>query len=288
MTTIAERRAQDEDAVLFICDFSPPRSSSSDSLEPARHIAADFISVAYNPGRSVRVNSAFAAYSIKDNTGKDVLFTLATRDMNKLASQSLLLGAALLDLDNVMVLRGDDFIDRELEVVKEVHDFRPTDLLASIVWLNQGIDYKGLKLRSPTNFCVGASIDLGHDIQRETALTRRKVEAGAQFFLLQALFEPSILQGFLAEYSTRYRDEIAAPIFCGVQVMTQDSLTFGDIPQWVTDDLGKGRAGEDIAVQVINDFVDNGFRSIYLIPPVLRGGRRDYEAAQRVLESFRR
>ena len=68
--------------------------------------------------------------------------------------------------------------------------------------------------------------------------------------------------------------------------MTQESIVFGNIPQWVTDDLDKGRAGQDIAMQVLEDFSDAGLRNIYLVPPILRGGRRDYEAAQEVLESI--
>jgi hypothetical protein len=38
---------------------------------------------------------------------------------------------------------------------------------------------------------------------------------------------------------------------------------------------------------VLRSYVDEGFRSIYLVPPIMRGGRRDYEAAQRVIEAFR-
>lgn len=287
MATIVETRAQDEAAVLFICDFSPPRGPDPRLLEPARHLDADFISVAYNPGRSIRVNSAFAAYWIREHTGRDVVFSLATRDMNKLAAQSLLLGADLLGLENVVALKGDAFTERDLAAVKPVDDFRPTGLVSSIRSMNEGIDFKGAKLRSPTGFCVGATIDLGHQIEGETRLTRRKVEAGAQFFLLQALFDPLRLKEFLAGYAQRYGEGIGAPVFCGVQVMTEDSLVFGEVPRWVTDDLDRGRSGEDIALQVLQNYVDEGFRSIYLVPPIMRGGRRDYEAAQRVIKAFR-
>ena len=287
MTTIVERRAQDKDAVLFICDFTPPRGADPQLLEPARHLDADFISVAYNPGKSVRVSSPFAAHWIKEYAGKDVVFTLATRDVNKLAAQSLLLGAALLGLKNVVVVRGDEFTERELSAVKTVDDFSPTELLSSVSSLNQGLDYKGGKLRSATSFCVGASIDLGREVERETMLTRRKVQAGAQFFLLQALFYPQRLREFYARYAQRYGEELSVPVFCGIQVMTPDSIVFGEIPGWVKEDLAKERPREEIALQVLGAFVDEGFRSIYLIPPILRGGRRDYDAAQRVLEAFR-
>ncbi len=98
MTKVVERRTQNKNAVLFICDFSPPRGPDPELLEPARALAADFISLAYNPGRSVRVTSAIAAQWIRQSTGKDVIFTLATRDMNKVAARACSLGQAYWDL----------------------------------------------------------------------------------------------------------------------------------------------------------------------------------------------
>ena len=256
-------------------------------LAPAANLDVDFVSVAYNPGKSARVNSVAAAHWIKTNTGRDVMFTLATRDMNKVAVQSLLLGAQLLGLENVIVVKGDQFTDRELSLVNEVNDYRPTELLRSINELNQGVDYKGLKLRTPTDFCVGASIDLSRGIESESRLTHRKVAAGAHFFVSQPTFHPSEPKRFLEKYAEDHGEELPAPIFHGVQLMTQDSIVFGNIPQWVTDDLAKDRSGADIALEVLRGFADAGIRSIYLVPPILRGGRRDYEAAQVVLEAFR-
>ena len=286
LTTVIDKRAQEPNAVQFICDFSPPRGGDPKLLEPARRLGAGFISVAYNPGRSTRVNSAFAAAWIKGNTGADAIFTLATRDMNKVAVQSLLLGADLLGLENVVVVKGDEFSERDLSTVKAVDDFVPTGLLRSIASMNQGLDFKGGKLRSPTRLCAGAVIDLAHG-EGETALVRRKVEAGAQFFLMQPVFEPRRLQDFLSRYDREYGEPLAPPVFCGIQVMAADGLIFGDIPDWVTSDLEGGRPGDEIAVQVLQDFVVAGFRSFYLVPPIFRGGRRDYEAAQRVIEAFR-
>jgi len=284
---VVDRLAEGGRDVVIVCDFSPPRGADPQLLEPSRRLGADFISVAYNPGRSTRVISALAAHWIKENAGKDVVFTLATRDMNKVSTQSLLLGAALLGLENVVVVRGDEFTERELESVKPVHDYAPTELVRSIGSMNEGLDYRGRKLRSSTSFCVGATIDLGHAVEPELRLTRRKVDAGAQFFLLQTLFDPQPLQEFLAAYTRAYGEELRTPIFCGVQVMTSESIVFGDVPPWVRGDLDRGRPGDEIAVQVLQRFLDEGFRSIYLVPPILKGGRRDYAAAQRVIEAHR-
>ena len=287
MAKIVDRRADDENELLIVCDFSPPRGGDPELMAPAVRLGADFISVAYNPGRSVRVASAMGALWVKQSATADAVLTLATRDMNKVALQSLLLGAALNGLENVVVVKGDAFTEREMGAVRPVDDFTPTGLIASIAQMNAGVDFRGRRLRSPTDLCVGAAIDLGHDAGRELRLTRRKVEAGAQFFLLQPLFEPARVVEMMETYEQRYGEPLVQPLFCGVQVMVPGGVTFGDAPEWVTRDLDRGRPGAEIAVEVLQGFVECGFRSIYLVPPILRGGRRDYDAAQRVIETVK-
>jgi homocysteine S-methyltransferase len=287
LTKVIEKYAGESDRPLFICDYSPPRGGDPKLFEPVRNLDVDFVSVAYNPAKSARVLSAIAAYWIKENTGLDVVFSIATRDTNTLAAQSLLLGTQVLGLDNVIVVKGDDFNDRERALVKDVNDAPPTDLMRSIAQMNEGRDYKGLKLRSPTDFCIGASMDLGRGLEREAKLTRRKVEAGTQYFISQPTFNPSLAKEFLELYEERHEHELDEPVFHGIQVMTRESIPFGDIPQWVTDDLAKGRSGVDLALQVLHEFKAAGFRSFYLVPPILKGGLRDYEVAQAVVDAFR-
>ena len=287
MAKIVDRRTEDEQEVLIVCDFSPARGGDPELMAPALRLGADFVSVAYNPGRSVRVASASGALWVKQAASADAVFTLATRDMNKVALQSLLLGAALHGLENVVVVKGDQFTEREISAVKPVDDFTPTGLIASIAQMNAGVDFRGRSLRTPTDLCVGAVIDLGHEFERELRLTRRKVEAGAQFFLLQPLFEPARVREMMEVYEQRYGEPLTQPLFCGVQVMAPGGVTFGEAPEWVTRDLDRGRPGAEIAVEVLQGFVECGFRSIYLVPPILRGGRRDYDAAQRVIETVK-
>ena len=279
---ITQRLLERPASPVFICDVSPPRGSDPALLEPLRGLNADFLSVAYNPGRSVRVNSVAAAHWLKRETGADVAFTIATRDMNRVATQSLLLGAQLLGLENVIVVRGDDFSARELESTRAVHDFTPTGLIRAVGAMNEGRDHRGLRLRGPTGICVGATIDLGRGIEREARLTHRKAEAGAQFFVSQPTFDTAEPLRFLARYAELY-GELAAPVFHGVPVMAAGSLALAPVPQWLADDLAAGRSGSDVAAQMVSEYMDAGIRAFYLVPPILRAGRRDYDAAREVL-----
>ena len=51
--------------IRFICDFSPPKGSDPNLIKQAEQLSTDYISIAYNPGKSVGANSAFTAYLIK-------------------------------------------------------------------------------------------------------------------------------------------------------------------------------------------------------------------------------
>ena len=100
------------------------------------------------------------ASAISRRFGKEVIFNLTTRDMNKLAVQNHLLGAEMLGLKNVVVLKGDDFGDKDLSQVKQVGDFTPTGLILALERMNEGLDFRGRKLSSPCDLCIGATIDL--------------------------------------------------------------------------------------------------------------------------------
>lgn len=288
MATVPERCREAAGRHVFICDFSPPRAGDAALMDDARTLQADFISVAYNPGRSVRVNSALGAQWVQTNTRRDAIFTIATRDMNQIAIQSLLLGAQLAGLENVVVVQGDPMTEKDRERTKAVDDISPTQLIAAINEMNDGVDFRGSKLRAPTRFAVGATIDLHRDMAREVELAHRKVQAGAAFFLLQAIFDPHVVKQFQTAYAKAHGPAIQQPLFCGVQVMVPDGIVFGDTPEWVKSGLASGRSGADMALDLIKRFGDEGFTNIYLVPPILKGGARDYDAARRVLAAFGR
>ena len=282
MATVTSRCFEATGSPCFICDFSPPRTGDPVALT-VPDIDADFISVAYNPGRAVRVNSAMLAAFIKQQSGKDVVFTLATRDMNKLAVQSLLLGAQLLGLENVVVAKGDPFTQRDLEQVKEAGDFTPTGMIAGIEQMNQGLDFRERRLAASTDFCVGATIDLGRPLLEEARLTQRKFIAGARFFITQPIFEVSEVQRFRDAYQSIAKEGSTAPVFYGLQVLEQDGVLFSSVPDEVRRQLEQGRSGVDLALELYQVFCREGINNVYLIPPIMRGGARNYGAASEFL-----
>ena len=285
MAKVTDRYRTSSGKLVVLCDYTPPRSGDPTALDRVGVVDADFICVAYNPGKLARADSVAAAYTIRERTGKDVVFNMATRDMNKIAMQSRLLGAQMMGLENVVVLGGDGFTETEAEQVKAVDDFTPTGLVEAITAMNDGLDYRGSKLRGETDFCIGATLDLERDHDREVALVQRKVAAGAHYFIVQPLYDLAQRQQFLDTYEKHIGEPLTLPVFWGLQVLDKDGIVLGNVPTQMRQELDAGRPGSDIASDLLRQYVADGIRGVYLVPPILRGGARDYDAAQQVLES---
>ncbi|MQG18592.1 MAG: hypothetical protein FI687_02295 [SAR202 cluster bacterium] len=287
MNHFGKNKKDNSQNIKFICDFSPPKGSDPSLISQVEELSADYISVAYNPGKSVGANSAFTAFLIKKKYQKNVIFTLATRDMNTLSIQSHLIGANLLGLDNVIVLRGDPLNKSEKKIMSEVNDISTTKTILSIKNLNEGKDFKNKHLKSKTNFTVGATIDLSKNLIQEKKLTLSKIESGADFLILQPIFKPDLLTQFLELYRNSYLEEINIPIFWGLQILEKNSLSFSEIPEWIQTDLEKGRDGFSISQEILENFISEGYKSIYLVPSFFKKGKRNYKLAKSILDRYK-
>lgn len=266
---------------VFIADFSPPRGPTTDFLDDAMKLIVDFIAVAYNPGKAVRIDSVSVAHEIKRVTGRSVIFNLSPRDMNRIAVQSRLLGGSIMGLSNVLVVQGDPLTERDR--IRAATGDTATSLIADIAQLNQGLDYKGLKLRAPTDLCIGASVDLGKGIEPEARLTRRKVEAGAHYLVTQPIFETDDIERFRAAYQSVAGTALDVPVCWGLQILVADGVLFSNVPASVREQLEAGRSGVEIALEQYERMLAAGVQGIYLVAPIMKGGARDYDSAADLL-----
>ena len=272
---------------IFLSDFSPPRGPDKSVIADAVKLPVDFICIAYSPGRAVRSDSAMLAHTVKYNTGKDVIFNLTTRDMNKLGLQTHIIGAQLLGLENMVVMQGEEFSQKDQLTVSRVNGFNTTALIKSIKRLNQGIDFRGAKLDTSTDICIGGTIDLSKDLSTEIRLTQKKVMAGVDFIITQPIFDATLPSQFLEEYKILTGVPLSIPVFYAIQVLKKHSVTFSSVPKTILSDLDNGRAGSDIALDLLHQLLNTGLRGIHIIPPILKGGLRDYDTAAEVITRFR-
>lgn len=250
---------------VFMCDFSPPRNPSPNWLDQASSLNPDIFNVPYLAPHPTRPGPITAARLIRDHTGTEVAFNLATRDSSESLVLEKLSRARELGLENVVVLQGD--ADRGVADVSRTKRFRPTELI------------RELKGRGD-EFCVGAVADLAKNVEREADLSLRKVDAGADFLLIQPTLDFEAMKKFLSH------DGLDVPLFHGVQVLVKGAIAFMPLPDSLQDQIEHGDAGVQFAVDTVRHILGLDIRCFYLIPPVFPGGARDYGMARQVMASF--
>ena len=280
------RNSRDE--TFFACDVSPPKIGLDESFQNLNELKPDIFSISYNPGRSVSVNSVVAASWVQAKTGISAMFTVGTRDMNKLALQSLMLGAQLNSLKNVVIVAGDRFSEDDSPSVQEVNDFSPTEMIKATVDMNSRKDFRGRNIHEPTEFCIGGVLDLNKRWDKEVILVGKKVKAGVDFLLAQPFSEIGIAQEFMNYYFEVHSQALDLPILWGIQMLEKGSGSFYDVPEDVLRIIAKGNSGLDLSLSSIEEFQRIGIKSFYLIPPFYKGGRRNYEVAQSLIEEVRK
>lgn len=158
---------------------------------------ADAINVSDNSaGRAHPSPVATAGLVVR--AGGEPIMHLTCRDRNRLALESEILGGALLGVENVLCLTGDDVTAGDEPEAKRVFDLDAPQLLALARGLSRGHYLSGRRLERPPQLYLGASENPAAPpfaYRADRAL--KKVEAGASFFQLQIVFELDRLERFL-------------------------------------------------------------------------------------------
>ena len=182
-------------------EIGPPKGiETAKMLEDAQLIRGrvDGINVTDLQSSVMRLGS-LAVCSLLLQKGFEPIFQMTCRDRNRLALQSDLLSAAALGIENVLILTGDHTTLGDHPEAKPVFDLDSVQLLQVAKKLQEGSDMKGNKLEGASpKFCLGAVVDPGADpIEPQIMKMEKKIEAGAQFFQTQAIYDLKLFENFL-------------------------------------------------------------------------------------------
>jgi homocysteine S-methyltransferase len=97
------------------------------------------------------------------------------------------------------------------------YDIVPSGLIKLIKrGFNTGVDHSGSSIGQPTKFFVGAALNLKPaDPGREIRNINRKVQAGADFFLTQPIYDPVAAHTFLIRYESEC-GKLHQPVLVGL------------------------------------------------------------------------
>jgi 5,10-methylenetetrahydrofolate reductase len=186
---------------LVTSEIGPPKGiETAQILEDAGLIRnrVDAINVTDLQSSVMRLGSLAVCVLLKQK-GFEPVFQLTCRDRNRLALQSDILSAASLGIENILILTGDYPTLGDHPEAKPVFDLDSVQLLQVAKGLERGLDMKGNKLEgAPPKFCLGAVVNPGADpIEPQIIKMEKKIEAGAEFFQTQAVYDINTFENFL-------------------------------------------------------------------------------------------
>ncbi len=165
----------------------------------------DAINVTDNQRACVRTSSLAASRILYDNDIEPI-YQLTCRDRNSIGLQSDLLGAHMLGLRNILALTGDHPASGDHPNAKPVYDLDSTQLIKTIMKMNQGVDLEDNKLDEKTDFFIGAAFNPGcEDEEVELLRIKRKLDAGAMFFQTQVVYDIDAYRDFIKQASGKIR-----------------------------------------------------------------------------------
>ena len=183
-------------------EIGPPKGTNVEKM--LHHIdmlkdKVDGLNVTDNQSAVMRMGSLAVSGEIA-RRGGDPIFQTTCRDRNRLGLQSDLLSAAFLGITNVLCLTGDHPSVGDHKQAKGVFDFDSIHLIQCCKKMNAGSDWNGNPLDGGTDFFVGAVVTPESDpIEPQMYKFGRKVEAGADFFQTQAVYDMDNFQRFMEQ-----------------------------------------------------------------------------------------
>jgi methylenetetrahydrofolate reductase (NADPH) len=173
------------------------------------------INVTDNQSSVMRISSK-SICALLAQKGLEPILQITCRDRNRLAIQGDILGAYALGIRNILALTGDHTTAGDHPGSKPVFDLDSVSLLSALSALKNGKDLAGEELEGvPSDIFCGAIVTPGADpMEMQLIKMENKIEAGAQFFQTQAIYDPKVFEQFMKQAS-----KFNVPVLCGIVII---------------------------------------------------------------------
>jgi methylenetetrahydrofolate reductase (NADPH) len=251
------------------CEVGPPKGVNIkkyiDDVEPLKERVVAF-NVTDLQSAVMRFGS-LATCRLLIERGMEPILQMTCRDRNRLALQSDLLSAYGLGIENILCLTGDHPGLGDHPQAKGVFDLDSVQLLAAATSLQQGKDMAGNELEAAPKFFLGAVVTPGAEpLEPQIIKMEKKIEAGAQFFQTQAVYDTGQFKEFMKEVC-RFNVPVMAGIVllksAGMANYMNANVAGVSVPEELIEELKKdkektksGQTGVEIAVRIINEIKD--------------------------------
>jgi homocysteine S-methyltransferase len=275
-----ERAFRDGEWVVSV-ELDPPKGGSLEGLvEVARALHASgqvgFVDINDNPMARARMNALMTSATLQREAGIETIPHVTPRDTTVMGLEGVLLGAHAEGVRNILAVTGDPPHVGDYPGSRGVYEVDSIGLVQLLSALNRGEDYVGKGIDAPTSFFVGVAVNpSADDLELELERFRRKLDAGAQFAMTQALFDAELLDRF----AERLGGEWPVPVLVGVWPLRSHAMALRlhnevpgiTVPEEVLAALHDAGAdapavGLELARALVDDTRSRA-AGVYVIPP---------------------
>jgi methylenetetrahydrofolate reductase (NADPH) len=174
-------------------EIGPPRGANLEVIRSKASMLKGFVdavNVTDNQTAIVRMSSISACAHLVQ-MGFDPVMQMVTRDRNRIALQSDLMGAYSLGIRNILCLSGDHQSFGSHPGAMNVFDIDSTQLINTVKTMrDEGKDMSGFELNvAPQMFIGGAENPFADPFEYRVIRLAKKVAAGAQFVQTQCVYD---------------------------------------------------------------------------------------------------
>ena len=173
-------------------ECGPPRGSDPEVITRKADLIkahVDAVNITDNQTSVTRMCSLAACIRLK-LMGLDPVLQMVTRDRNRIALQSDILGAASFDINNILCLSGDHQSFGDCAKGQNVHDLDSMQLLQTVRHMrDEGKFLGGDDIERPPGMFVGAAANPFADpFEIRVPRLAKKIKAGAEFIQTQCIY----------------------------------------------------------------------------------------------------
>ncbi|RTZ96291.1 MAG: methylenetetrahydrofolate reductase [Deltaproteobacteria bacterium] len=173
-------------------ECGPPRGSDPEVIVNKANMIKDYVdavNITDNQTSVTRMCSLAACIRLKQ-MGLDPVLQMVTRDRNRIALQSDILGAASFDISNILCLSGDHQSFGDNPQGQNVHDIDSMQLIQVVrLMRDEGKFLSGDDIKRPPQMFVGAAANPFADpFEIRVSRLAKKVKAGAEFIQTQCIY----------------------------------------------------------------------------------------------------
>ena len=173
-------------------ECGPPRGSDPEVITHKANLIKDYvdaINITDNQTAMTRLCSLAACIRLK-LMGLEPILQMVTRDRNRIAIQSDILGAASFDIHNILCLSGDHQSFGDCAQGQNVHDLDSMQLIQTVRYMrDEGKFLGGDDIKRPPKMFVGAAANPFADpFEIRVPRLAKKIAAGVEFIQTQCIY----------------------------------------------------------------------------------------------------